>query len=59
MLNARGIACAVLVPLLWGVVPIYISVLGNADSLEIVVHRALSSMLRQEGVPTPQSMPSR
>lgn len=43
MLNARGLACAVLTPLLWGVVPIYISVLGDADPLEIVVHRALWS----------------
>jgi chloramphenicol-sensitive protein RarD len=43
MLNARGIACAVLAPLLWGFVPIYISVLGDADPLEIVVHRALWS----------------
>jgi len=43
MLNARGLACAVLAPLLWGFVPIYISVLGDADPLEIVVHRALWS----------------
>ena len=43
MLNARGLACAVLAPLLWGFVPIYINVLGDADALEIVVHRALWS----------------
>ena len=43
MLNARGLACAVLAPLLWGFVPIYISLLGDADGLEIVVHRALWS----------------
>ena len=43
MLNARGLACAVLAPLLWGFVPIYISLLGDADPLEIVVHRALWS----------------
>ena len=43
MLNARAIACAVLAPLLWGFVPIYISILGDADPLEIVVHRALWS----------------
>jgi chloramphenicol-sensitive protein RarD len=43
MLNARGLVCAVLAPLLWGFVPIYISLLGEADGLEIVVHRALWS----------------
>ena len=43
MLDARGLVCAVLAPLLWGFVPIYISLLGNADGLEIVVHRALWS----------------
>lgn len=43
MLNARAIACAMLAPLLWGFVPIYISILGDADPLEIVVHRALWS----------------
>jgi chloramphenicol-sensitive protein RarD len=43
MLNARGLVCAVLAPLLWGFVPIYISLLGDADGLEIVVHRALWS----------------
>lgn len=43
MLPARGLACAVLAPLLWGFVPIYISFLGDVDALEIVVHRALWS----------------
>ena len=43
MLNARGLACAVLAPLLRGFVSIYISVLGDVDALEIVVHRALWS----------------
>ena len=43
MLSARGLICAVLAPLLWGFVPVYISVLGNADPVEIVVHRALWS----------------
>lgn len=43
MLNARGLVCAVLAPLLWGFVPIYISVLGDVDALEIVVQRALCS----------------
>ncbi len=40
---ARGLTCAVLAPLLWGFVPVYISVLGDADPVEIVVHRALWS----------------
>ena len=43
MLNARGLVCAVLAPLLWGFVPIYIGILGDVDALEIVVHRALWS----------------
>ncbi|MEL0303806.1 MAG: EamA family transporter RarD [Rhodobiaceae bacterium] len=43
MLNARGLVCAVLAPLLWGFVPIFISLLDEADGLEIVVHRALWS----------------
>ena len=43
MMPVRGIACAVLAPLLWGFVPIYIGYLGDADPLEIVVHRALWS----------------
>ena len=40
---ARGLTCAVLAPLLWGFVPVYISVLGDADPVEIVVHQALWS----------------
>ena len=43
MPNARGVACTVLAPLLWGFVPIYIGVLGDVETLQIVVHCALWS----------------
>ena len=42
-LHGRGAAFAALAALLWGFVPVYIGLIGDVDTIEIVVHRALWS----------------
>ena len=42
-LDGRGAAFAALAALLWGFVPVYIGLIGDVDTTEIVVHRALWS----------------
>ena len=42
-LDGRGAAFAALAALLWGFVPVYIGLIGDVNTTEIVVHRALWS----------------
>lgn len=42
-LQARGIAAALTAALIWGLVPLYISLIDTNDPFEIVAHRALWS----------------
>ena len=42
-LDSQGASFAARSALLWGFVPVYISLIGDVDATEIVVHRALWS----------------